>query len=126
MPYAATAAPSQIAASVPHNHEGRPHKGLSHDGIPVNGSQCVHHAQCVFPAILPGAPILPYLFGSSEFRVADILGGSENPLPQSPPPKRLGKSEEHTSELQSLMRISYAVFCLQKKTYTNIQHTHHH
>src|SRR3546814_6352226 len=26
-----------------------------------------------------------------------------------------GKSEEHTSELQSLMRISYAVFCLQKK-----------
>src|SRR3546814_4584487 len=27
----------------------------------------------------------------------------------------LGRSEEHTSELQSLMRISYAVFCLQKK-----------
>src|SRR3546814_4478763 len=30
------------------------------------------------------------------------------------PPTR--RSEEHTSELQSLMRISYAVFCLQKKT----------
>src|SRR3546814_3927472 len=28
-----------------------------------------------------------------------------------------GRSEEHTSELQSLMRISYAVFCLKKKTY---------
>src|SRR3546814_8509247 len=28
---------------------------------------------------------------------------------------RLARSEEHTSELQSLMRISYAVFCLQKK-----------
>src|SRR3546814_6468170 len=27
-----------------------------------------------------------------------------------------GRSEEHTSELQSLMHISYAVFCLQKKT----------
>src|SRR3546814_4777301 len=27
------------------------------------------------------------------------------------------RSEEHTSELQSLMRISYAVFCLQKKTH---------
>src|SRR3546814_5171420 len=27
-----------------------------------------------------------------------------------------GRSEEHTSELQSLMRISYAVFCLNKKT----------
>src|SRR3546814_8741930 len=32
-------------------------------------------------------------------------------------PKYLGlRSEEHTSELQSLMRISYAVFCLKKKT----------
>src|SRR3546814_3827645 len=29
------------------------------------------------------------------------------------------RSEEHTSELQSLMRISYAVFCLQKKKMTN-------
>src|SRR3546814_2364873 len=29
-----------------------------------------------------------------------------------------GRSEEHTSELQSLMRISYAVFCLKKKKYT--------
>src|SRR3546814_7101319 len=44
------------------------------------------------------------------------------------------RSEEHTSELQSLMRISYAVFCLKKKTNHNhplrlrqrltIQHTH--
>src|SRR3546814_1419362 len=32
---------------------------------------------------------------------------------------RAARSEEHTSELQSLMRISYAVFCLKKKTYTN-------
>src|SRR3546814_3091435 len=30
-----------------------------------------------------------------------------------------GRSEEHTSELQSLMRISYAVFCLKKKTENN-------
>src|SRR3546814_1655350 len=33
------------------------------------------------------------------------------------------RSEEHTSELQSLMRISYAVFCLKKKTKQN--KTHH-
>src|SRR3546814_3188980 len=32
------------------------------------------------------------------------------------------RSEEHTSELQSLMRISYAVFCLNKKKETNINH----
>src|SRR3546814_9816613 len=31
------------------------------------------------------------------------------------------RSEEHTSELQSLMRISYAVFCLKKKTLINFQ-----
>src|SRR3546814_3031661 len=33
--------------------------------------------------------------------------------------RKLGGSEEHTSELQSLMRISYAVFCLKKKTQNN-------
>src|SRR3546814_5254311 len=33
----------------------------------------------------------------------------------------LPRSEEHTSELQSLMRISYAVFCLKKKKKTNSQ-----
>src|SRR3546814_1541641 len=33
------------------------------------------------------------------------------------------RSEEHTSELQSLMRISYAVFCLKKKNSTHTSHT---
>src|SRR3546814_17053766 len=32
--------------------------------------------------------------------------------------RRVQRSEEHTSELQSLMRISYAVFCLKKKKHT--------
>src|SRR3546814_6895910 len=37
------------------------------------------------------------------------------------------RSEEHTSELQSLMRISYAVFCLKKKNnIKNIQYPHTH
>src|SRR3546814_6707788 len=34
------------------------------------------------------------------------------------------RSEEHTSELQSLMRISYAVFCLQKKKHIYNNHLH--
>src|SRR3546814_2153816 len=34
--------------------------------------------------------------------------------------KGADRSEEHTSELQSLMRISYAVFCLKKKNHANI------
>src|SRR3546814_5741636 len=45
----------------------------------------------------------------------------------------LARSEEHTSELQSLMRISYAVFCLKKKTtrifvsltYSLVSYTHY-
>src|SRR3546814_9002118 len=48
--------------------------------------------------------------------------------PHSPTPLPQGerRSEEHTSELQSLMRISYAVFCLKKKKHKNTtnQHTH--
>src|SRR3546814_1462026 len=34
------------------------------------------------------------------------------------------RSEEHTSELQSLMRISYAVFCLKKKKYMTQKNSH--
>src|SRR3546814_4358125 len=40
------------------------------------------------------------------------------------PAGQLGRSEEHTSELQSLMRISYAVFCLKKQN--TIQTYQHH
>src|SRR3546814_6971105 len=36
-----------------------------------------------------------------------------------PVPSGAASSDEHTSELQSLMRISYAVFCLKKKTHNN-------
>src|SRR3546814_1795139 len=38
----------------------------------------------------------------------------------------LHRSEEHTSELQSLMRISYAVFCLKRNTKSQTAHTHEH
>src|SRR3546814_9416404 len=40
--------------------------------------------------------------------------------------KHGGRSEEHTSELQSLMRISYAVFCLKKKHNTQNETDIHH
>src|SRR3546814_2942706 len=44
-----------------------------------------------------------------------VLTGSR-PKSSSAWVKHSNRSEEHTSELQSLMRISYAVFCLKKKT----------
>src|SRR3546814_4512042 len=40
-------------------------------------------------------------------------------------PPGANRSEEHTSELQSLMRISYAVFCLKKKTHSTHTPTTH-
>src|SRR3546814_4358996 len=73
---------------------------------------------------LPGAAIeenvatLPGLDGRKMSKSYD------NTIPLFAPRATLRKliasirSEEHTSELQSLMRISYAVFCLQKKTTT--------
>src|SRR3546814_3417810 len=48
-------------------------------------------------------------FGLPIERVTFTLGDTR--LPKTPP----HRSEEHTSELQSLMRISYAVFCLKKQ-----------
>src|SRR3546814_7882513 len=45
-----------------------------------------------------------------------LLQGFGNLAPQRHP--RPPRSEEHTSELQSLMRISYAVFCLKKKQHS--------
>src|SRR3546814_6278034 len=41
-------------------------------------------------------------------------------------PRQLRRSEEHTSELQSLMRISYAVFCLKKNTQKPTHYTMEH
>src|SRR3546814_2077357 len=54
----------------------------------------------------------------SRSRILDILRHLSRP-----PPCRSSfapRSEEHTSELQSLMRISYAVFCLKKKNHYTI------
>src|SRR3546814_7715278 len=60
--------------------------------------------------------------GRTARRPADGAGGQPGRLERRRHPPRTRKqraghprSEEHTSELQSLMRISYAVFCLKKK-----------
>src|SRR3546814_3914916 len=54
-----------------------------------------------------------------EYRVRDGDGGFDfiELNPRNWQSLHLDRSEEHTSELQSLMRISYAVFCLKKKKY---------
>src|SRR3546814_5602727 len=47
---------------------------------------------------------------------------AEAPAAEAAPAPATERSEEHTSELQSLMRISYAVFCLKKKHYATKIH----
>src|SRR3546814_9184711 len=59
----------------------------------------------VGPADRPAVPV-------GEIRFRGRAGGGDGPRRTAYPRRR---SEEHTSELQSLMRISYAVFCLKKK-----------
>src|SRR3546814_4164077 len=54
--------------------------------------------------------------GMTRVRVLDVGFGDGDMLRRIARwAARRGRSEEHTSELQSLMRISYAVFCLKKK-----------
>src|SRR3546814_1243954 len=55
-----------------------------------------------------------YLQGIAAAAVVDQRGASRRACAQLQR-ARVDRSEEHTSELQSLMRISYAVFCLKKK-----------
>src|SRR3546814_7907668 len=64
------------------------------------------------PTVLPVAGIIKWRTSNASQR------NRTNPLNVH------GRSEEHTSELQSLMRISYAVFCLkkQKNAQSNTQH----
>src|SRR3546814_627056 len=50
-----------------------------------------------------------------QVALPEYRGGKTGDLPSDDPFQRRDRSEEHTSELQSLMRISYAVFCLKKK-----------
>src|SRR3546814_2304267 len=72
-------------------------------------------------APLPGVPDVP-ADGDGDHRgdehrdgrVRQLLGGRHRDGRHRP-----GRSEEHTSELQSLMRISYAVFCLKQKIKIN-------
>src|SRR3546814_8603833 len=76
-----------------------------------------NYAEVVIPAL---AKILPEHSGYLALRAGDIEGIFDEALSEANR-KRAARSEEHTSELQSLMRISYAVFCLTKKIYNHNQ-----
>src|SRR3546814_4769823 len=74
-----------------------PHAGLCGDGGPR-------------PRAPQGLPPAPERIAARRRVLAGLVGPAEWDSPEAL------RSEEHTSELQSLMRISYAVFCLKNKT----------
>src|SRR3546814_5062361 len=84
-------------------------------------------AEALLRAALREAGYGPDAIGSALPRIMRILQAEDVRIEAGRPLSRkereyvrvqleLGRSEEHTSELPSLMRISYAVFCLKKKT----------
>src|SRR3546814_7427717 len=88
-----------------------PKRGAPSREFPANrAASRPPHAQASRPTAAPQSPIRNARFGFApppriEARACDTVNLYA-----------AGRSEEHTSELQSLMRISYAVFCLKKKT----------
>src|SRR3546814_6234978 len=76
-------------------------------------------------ALLLGAAVLPLsAVAQASPQTAAPAAGSSRPTVRRRCCSSATRSEEHTSELQSLMRISYAVFCLKKKNQT--QHMKHY
>src|SRR3546814_7170738 len=72
------------------------------------------------PLRLPEVPGLRHLRSSNQWFLRQFSVSENDPQERSRRTRECRRSEEHTSELQSLMRISYAVFCLKKK---NTQYT---
>src|SRR3546814_9429270 len=96
-----------------------PGQGL-HDELQRYVEAGLTPAEALASATINGPAFLGYSdrFGAlAEGKAADLLILDTNPLEDIS-----ARSEEHTSELQSLMRISYAVFCLKKKNYTHIKY----
>src|SRR3546814_3184781 len=66
---------------------------------------------------------MPGMYSAGDYDLAGFCVGAVERGEQLTGEKVAPRSEEHTSELQSLMRISYAVFCLKKKKQTK-NHPH--
>src|SRR3546814_2110285 len=93
-------------------------------GGEVHAGQAVARGQGALHVVVPGFFLLAQLVQRRPVglhlqrpRRQAAGGGLPARVEQAEPQSLLeaGRSEEHTSELQSLMRISYAVFCLKKK-----------
>src|SRR3546814_2545448 len=94
------------------------HVGVVHGGTALN----IISRECTFTwdiRALPGADWRRYLERFQEY-AQSLLPAMQAIAPAA----SISRSEEHTSELQSLMRISYAVFCLNKKKTKTTPHNY--
>src|SRR3546814_5598228 len=75
---------------------------------------------CLWPPAIPREVTCPLLLRPPLLRLPSVSALTGLPFHSADLSTRIRprRSEEHTSELQSLMRISYAVFCLKKKPNT--------
>src|SRR3546814_5738369 len=86
--------------------------------LPPTAEQALREAPEQVASLMSADTVGPVLDGEQDVWLAACAGFHSSPFaePGSPCAQPFwGRSEEHTSELQSLMRISYAVFCLKKK-----------
>src|SRR3546814_10627541 len=97
--------------------------GMDHSGMDHSAMSGMDHGAMGADGQMAGMDHGGHAMGSMKMR--DF---SNAPQVKRDPSVQTIRSEEHTSELQSLMRISYAVFCLKKKkstkqTATDSRHT---
>src|SRR3546814_9457179 len=83
-----------------------------------------HHLSLPIPLLSENKPAKRSKAPTGTRQAARRLWAASKPVADSPvaaylASRQIIRSEEHTSELQSLMRISYAVFCLKKKQHKN-------
>src|SRR3546814_10225859 len=86
----------------------------------ANGRQALAPERSKAAELFPSAWVFD--IGSAMPTVLRIDGLRVVIYPNDHRPAHVHRSEEHTSELQSLMRISYAVFCLKQKKQTKANH----
>src|SRR3546814_5219153 len=72
---------------------------------------------------MPGAPVHCHTPSAMKPAAVSCFASTKRMPAASSASTRVSRSEEHTSELQSLMRISYAVFCLKKKNIHERRHS---
>src|SRR3546814_2877455 len=92
-------------------------------------SRFANWRNCVSELSAPPAPAASHHASAAPLdplfnpRSIALVGATERSVWSIAAVDNLKRSEEHTSELQSLMRISYAVFCLKKKKLTTNTNT---